>query len=199
MPVAAQQLAHRRAAADLGQLGVVGRRLAARRRSGCRLRLMATPPWRRIGWISSAQIGVSRASTSASSLGVEPTGVWPWAIIFSATAGSADHGFDLARQAVDDVGRRAGRRIGRDEQAEVEARDELLGEGRQLGHRGRALGAGDGQRLDAAGLDLRLGAGRARPGDVERAVATRPGSPARRRDRARGCSWPPSACSNIRP
>src|SRR5882757_6034115 len=87
MPVAAQKLAHRRAATDLGQLGVVGRRLE--RVGGADVGLAhgystLAPDWR----ISSAQIGVSRASTSASSLGVEPTGVCPWAIIFSATAGS---------------------------------------------------------------------------------------------------------------
>src|SRR4029434_6867906 len=87
MPVAAQMLAHRRARADLGQLGVVPVRLA--RISGAGVveahgYSTLAPDCR----ISSAQIGVSRASMSASSLGVEPTGVWPWATSFSATAGS---------------------------------------------------------------------------------------------------------------
>jgi len=60
-------------------------------------------------------------------LGVEPTGVWPCATVFSATAGSAIAAL-ICVAAPDDFSWRAGRRIGRDEQAEVEAGHELLGE-----------------------------------------------------------------------
>src|SRR5262249_18421982 len=88
MPVAAQQLAHRRAVADLGEAGVVGRCL--QRVGGAHVGRAHGPSYSTLAperWISSAQIGVSRASTSASSLGVEPTGVWPCAVSLAATSG----------------------------------------------------------------------------------------------------------------
>ena len=76
---------------DLGELGVVGRRRQVVGGANVRGRTHAAVPYSTLApdcVMRSAQIGVSRASMAASSAGVEPTGVWPWAIIFSATAGS---------------------------------------------------------------------------------------------------------------
>jgi hypothetical protein len=125
------------------------------------LRKMSATKWLRYSGlmffcrITSVQRWVSAWMVAARSAGFPVAASMPSAASFSLRAGVAKSLPVSACELVDDRARRAGRHHQRIPGHRLEARQALLGNGRCVGHDGRALEAGHAQRAQLAALDVR--------------------------------------------